>query len=114
MERNVNIFAKRMKGGKSWSLKGASNLSKIIALKMGENFTDRIAALVSGNLSERLTERFDEAIKTTERSIRKSVSKAIYPIHRGKIPFVDSKLTNGRKAIRSMFDLKGFSDMAYK
>lgn len=114
MERNVNIFAKRMKGGKSWSLKGASNLSKVIALKMGENFTDRVAALVSGRLSESLTERFEEAIKTTERSTRKSVSKAIYPIHRGKIPFVDSKLTNGRKAIRSMFDLKAFSDMAYK
>lgn len=114
MERNVNIFAKRMKGGKSWSLQGASNLSKIIALKIGDNFTDRISALVSGKLSERLIERFEESIKTAETSIRKTARKAVYPIHRGKIPFVDSKLTNGRKVIRSMFDLTPFSEMAYK
>ena len=38
MERNVDIFAKRMKGAKSWSEKGADNLSKIIALKMGKGF----------------------------------------------------------------------------
>ncbi len=33
MERNVYIFAKRMKGAKSWSKKGATNLAKVIALK---------------------------------------------------------------------------------
>ena len=114
MERNVNIFAKRMKGGKSWGLKGASNLSKIIALKMGENFNDRIAALVSGKLSERLTERFEEAIRVTETSVRKAIRKATYPMHQGRIPFTDSKITNGRKAIRRMFDLKPFSEIAYK
>lgn len=114
MERNVNIFAKRMKGGKSWSLRGASNLSKLIALKMGENFNDKIAALVSGKLSERLTERFEEAIRVTETSVRKAVRKATYPMHQGKIPFADSKITNGRKAIRRMFDLKPFSEIAYK
>ncbi|HEY5584576.1 MAG TPA: ISLre2 family transposase, partial [Ruminiclostridium sp.] len=32
MERNINIFVKRMKGGMSWSEAGGSNLSKIIAL----------------------------------------------------------------------------------
>jgi len=54
MERNVNIFAKRMKGGKSWSEKGANNLSKVIALKMEKGFKDKISALISGKLSERL------------------------------------------------------------
>jgi hypothetical protein len=41
MERNVEIFAKRMKGAKSWSEKGATNLSKIIALKIGKDFKDK-------------------------------------------------------------------------
>ncbi len=109
MERNVNIFAKRMKGGKSWSLRGASNLSKMITLKMGENFNDKIAALVSGKLSERLTERFEEVIKAVKTSVRKTVRKATYTMHQGKIPFTDSKVTNGRKAIRKMVDLKPFS-----
>lgn len=114
MERNVNIFANRMKGGKSWSVQGASNLSKIIALKMGKDFNDKIAALVSGRMSERLTERFKEAIKQTNKFVNKAVIKAAYPMQRGEIPFTGSKVTNGRKAIRSMFDLKPFSEMAYK
>ena len=114
MERNVNIFAERMKGGKSWSVQGASNLSKIIALKMGQNFNDKIGALISGKLSERLTKRFEESIKKTEVSVRRATGKAIYPMHQGSIPFTGSKVTNGRKAIRGMFDLKPFSEIAYR
>jgi hypothetical protein len=114
MERNVNIFAKRMKGGKSWSLQGASNLSKIIALKMGKDFSDKIASLVSGKLSEKLTERFEEAIRATKGSIREAVRKSVYPMHRGEIPFSNSKVTNGRKAIRRLFDLRPFSEMVYR
>lgn len=114
MERNVNIFAKRMKGGKSWSLQGATNLSKIIALKIGKDFNDKIASLVSGKLSEKLTERFEEAIRTTKASVREAVRKSVYPMHRGEIPFSKSKVTNGRKAIRRLFNLQPFSEMAYR
>jgi hypothetical protein len=114
MERNVNIYAKRMKGGKSWSLQGASNLSKIIALKMGKDFNDKIASLVSGKLSEKLTERFEEAIRATKASVREAVRKSVYPMHRGEIPFSKSKVTNGRKAIRRLFNLQPFSEMAYR
>lgn len=113
MERNVNIFAKRMKGGKSWSERGANNLSKIIALKMGKGFKDKILAL-SGQLSERLTERFEEALSVTKTAVKKTVKKSLYPIHQGQIPFSNSKTTNARKAIRSMFNLKEFSDMVYR
>ena len=114
MERNVNIFAKRMKGGKSWSLQGATNLSKIIALKLVKYFNDKIASLVSGKLSEKLTERFEEAIRTTKASVREAVRKSVYPMHRGEIPFSKSKVTNGRKAIRRLFNLQPFSEMAYR
>lgn len=114
MERNVNIFAKRMKGAKSWSEKGATNLSKIIALKMGKGFNDKIAALISGKLSERLSERFEEVIKITRQSVNKAAKKSVYPMHNGEIPFSNCKITNGRKAIRSMFDLRPFTEMVYR
>ena len=114
MERNVNIFAKRMKGGKSWSERGANNLSKIIALKMEKGFKDKISALISGQLSERLTERFVETISSTQVAVKKAVKKSLYPIHRGQIPFSNCKATNSRKAIRNMFDLKVFSEMVYR
>jgi hypothetical protein len=114
MERNVNIFAKRMKGGKSWSERGANNLSKIIALKMEKGFKDKISALISGQLSERFTERFVETISSTQAAVKKTVKKSLYPIHQGQIPFSNCKITNGRKAIRNMFDLKVFSEMVYR
>ncbi|NLA83317.1 MAG: ISLre2 family transposase [Clostridiales bacterium] len=114
IERNVNIFAKRMKGGKSWSEKGANNLAKIIALKMEKGFKDKISALISGQLSERLRERFVDTISSTQAAVKKTVKKSLYPIHQGQIPFSNCKTTNGRKAIRSMFDLKVFSEMVYR
>lgn len=114
MERNINIFAKRMKGGKSWSEKGASNLSKIIALKMGKGFKDKVVSLVSGTLSERITERFEEVLKNSKTSMDREIKNCVYPIHQGKIPFIDSYVTNGRKVIRKIFDLKPFSEMIYR
>jgi len=68
-----------MKGAKSWSEKGATNLSKIIALKMGEDFKER---KVSGKLSERLTERFEEKIINTREVLKATVKKSVYPLHR--------------------------------
>ena len=109
MERNINIFGKRMKGGKSWSEKGATNLAKIIALKTSKGFNDSIAALVSEKLSEKLTHRFEETIHNAKIVKDNAVKKSAYPIQRGQIPFSNCKVTNGRKVIRSMFDLKPFS-----
>jgi len=114
MERNVGIFAKRMKGAKSWSKKGATNLSKIIALKMGKGFKDKISSLVSGKLSEKLTERFEETLGSTKVELKRTIKKSIYALPRGEIPFSNCKVTNGRKAIRSMFDLRPFSEMVYR
>ena len=114
MERNIDIFAKRMKGAKSWSEKGADNLSKIIALKMGKGFKDKVAALISGKVSERLTERFDETLSSSKAGLKKTIKRTMYPLHRGEIPFSSCKVTNGRKVIRSMFDLKAFNEMVYR
>jgi len=114
MERQVEIFAARMKGAKSWSEKGATNLSKIIALKMCNGFKTKIAALISTKLPERFTERFEEVVTNTKEGLKKAVKKSVYPLHRGEMPFSNCQVTNGRKAIRSMFDLKPFSEIIYR
>ena len=114
MERQVRIFAARMKGAKSWSEKGATNLAKIIALKMGESFKEKIAALVSGKLPDRFTERFVETITNSKSGLEKAVKKSIYPVHKGGLPYTNCSVTNGRKAIRNMFNLKTFSEIIYR
>lgn len=114
MERQVRVFASRMKGAKSWSEKGATHLSKIIALKMGKGFKEKIAALVSGKLPDRLTERFVETITNSKSGLKKAVKKSIYPVHRGELPYTNCSVTNGRKIVRNMFNLKTFSEMIYR
>lgn len=114
MERNVGIFSKRMKGAKSWSEKGATNLAKIIALKKGTDFKTKLSALISGKLSERLAERFEETIKNAEKVLIKRVNKKLYPLHQGKVPFSDCKITNGRKAILNIFEMRPFSEIIYR
>ena len=114
MERQIEAFAKRMKGAKSWSEKGATNLSKIIALKMCDGFKEKLAGLVSGKLPERFTDRFEEEIINTRQNLKKAAKKSVYPLHRGGIPYSNCKVTNGRKVIRNMFDLKPFSELTYR
>jgi len=40
-KKNIDAFACRMNGRKSWSKKGANNLSKVIVLKMDKGFNDK-------------------------------------------------------------------------
>ncbi|MGI6778145.1 MAG: hypothetical protein ACOX7R_09060 [Acetivibrionales bacterium] len=114
MEKNVDIFAKRMKGSKSWSEKGVERLSKIIALKLGQGFKDKVAALISGKVSERVTERFEETILSSKAVLKKTIIRAVYPLHKGQIPFTNCKMTNSRKVIQRMFDYRPFSEMIYR
>jgi hypothetical protein len=114
MERNINIFADRMKRGKSWSIKGATNLSKIIALKMSEGFKEKTGGLISCEISETMLERFNVVLSGAEANRKIRVKEALYPIHKGRLPFQDVSVTNGRKSIKNMFRNKGFSEMVYR
>lgn len=114
MEKNVDLFAKRMKGAKSWSEEGATNLAKIIAIKMGENFKEKLAGLISGQVSEQLTERFEETITNTRKTIDKAIKKNIHPLHRGKLPYSNYKMTNGRRVILNLFNMQDFGELTYR
>jgi hypothetical protein len=114
MERNIGVFSDRMKRGKSWSKDGATNLSKIIALKMVSGFKDKIASLISGKLPERFTERFKEVISSSKISLSRDIKKCIYPMHRGSIPFTSYKVTEFGEEVRKIFNLKTFSELMYR
>lgn len=110
MEHNVcDVIYIRMKGRKmSWSIKGATNLSKILALKASGRLYKVIRDMLSSNLSERLTQSFKEVIKKPAQ-ICKETKTNIYPIAKGGMPFSGSSITNGRKAIRDLIEYGGQS-----
>ena len=114
MESNVNRFASRMKGRKSWSEKGATNLAKIIALKLSGCFKDKIGGLISANLSEKLQEQFEEQIINVRDFIKEPKKNKIYPIQRGSIPFEGSSKTSGREAIQRLFNYRTFTELIYR
>ena len=111
MERNILEFAKRMKGAKSWSEKGATNLAKIISLKLEKNFKNNIERLVTSEISERLKERFEQKIINPKDYLKKAKKKKVYPINRGEIPYKNYNLNNSRKAIKSLLNYKGFTEL---
>ena len=114
MESNVNSFASRMKGRKSWSEKGATNLAKIIALKLSGCFKDKIGGLISAKLSEEIQERFEEEIINTRDFLKKPKKSKIYPTQRGLMPFTGSSKTNGREAIQNLFNYRNFTELIYR
>lgn len=114
MESNVNRFASRMKGKKSWSEKGATNLAKIIALKVSANFKDKIGGLISADLSEQLQERFEEPVINTREFLKNPKKSKIYPIQRGLMPFVGCSKTNGREAIQRLLNYRNFTELIYR
>ncbi len=86
----------------SWSKAGANNLAKILALKASGKLYNKINSLLSGELSERLTQKVKE--------IKKPKPKTnIYPVRRGSMLFSACSVTNGRKAIQSLITYGGQS-----
>jgi hypothetical protein len=115
MEHHIcDIIAQRMKHRKSsWSIKGADNLGKLLAAKASR----RLHAVV---------ERFSKIVLPEDKSneIIEILSSSKTPkkdgkgkdgnIHKGQIPFKNCAVTNGRKAIRKMFNMQAFSDLIYR
>jgi len=92
---------------------GADNLGKLLAAK------------VTGHLHE-VIGKFSKIILPEDKTceIIQILSAAKAPkidgkgedgnIHKGHIPFTNCAVTNGRKAIRSMFDMKEFNSLIYR
>jgi len=105
--------AKRMKHQKaSWSKAGASNLGRILCRKVCGNLYDAITALSRTVLPERYIETIEEVLSSAK-APKKDGRGYLYPV-RGRNPFTEAFMTNGRKAILSMLGDRRGSELIYR
>lgn len=114
MEHNIcDILAQRMKGNKtSWTKKGASNLAKILAEKASKELPSTIKLLLNKGIKEEKLEEIIEKIGlTASQANRKPKKSKIYKHKRSSLPFSNSAVTNGRKAIQKMLEDRCASEL---
>ena len=115
MEHHIcDIIAQRMKHRKaSWSIEGAGNLGKLLAAKAGKRLNEVIEKYSKIILPGEKTYEIIEILNSSKAPKKDGKGKE-GNIHRGQIPFTNCSVTNGRKAIRSMFNMRNFSDLIYR
>ncbi|HPA55074.1 MAG TPA: ISLre2 family transposase [Bacillota bacterium] len=115
MEHHIcDIIAQRMKHRKaSWSIEGASNLGKLLAAKASRRLNEVVEKYSKIILPEEKTHEIIE-ILSSSKAPKKDGKGKDGNIHKGQRPFTNYPVTNGRKAIRSMFNMRNFSDLIYR
>ncbi len=115
MEHHIcDIIAQRMKHRKaSWSIEGASNLGKLLAAKASGRLNEVVEKFSNIILPEEKTYEIIE-ILSSSKAPKKDGKGKDGNIHKGQIPFTNYSVTNGRKAIRSMFNMRNFTDLVYR
>lgn len=115
MEANIcQVATHRMKRRKaSWSKKGAANLGRILALKACKRLHETIESISKIILPESKTEEIIEILTATKAPKIDGKGKD-GNIHKGRIPFRDTFVTNGRQSIKKMFDYIEFSQLCYR
>jgi hypothetical protein len=114
MEHHVcDGAAKRMKHQKaSWSKVGAGNLGRILCIKMCGSIYDTVSSLSKVVLPERFTEKIEGVLSAAKAPV-KDGKGYYYPVN-GSVPFKETFVTNGRKAIITMLSDKGGADLIYR
>ncbi len=114
MEHHVcDGAAKRMKHQKaSWSKKGASNLGRILCLKVCENLYEAVTSLSKATLPERYAEDIEEVLSAAK-APKEDGNGYLYPVRGGR-PFANTFMTNGRKAILSLIENRDFNGLSYR
>ncbi len=100
MEHNIcDVLAQRMKGRKmSWSIKGANNLSKILAEKFSGSLYTTIDKLLYGVIPEQKFEEIVDAIKRVASKVPSKLKKQkTYKIHEATRPFEGCAVTEGKE-----------------
>lgn len=93
--------AKRMKHQKaSWSKEGAGNLGRMLCVKMCGSLYERVSSLSRTALPACYSENI-EAVLSAAKAPKKDGKGYSYPLN-GSIPFANTYVTNGRKAIMQM------------
>lgn len=114
MEHHVcDGAAKRMKHQKaSWSKAGAGNMGRLLCRKVCGSLYETVTSLSRMALPERYTERIEEVLSAAK-APKKDGSGYLYPM-RGRSPFAEAFMTNGRKAILGMLKDRNFSELIYR
>jgi hypothetical protein len=115
MEHQIcDILSLRMKGRKmSWSVAGANNMAKILALKASGKLYDTIQSLMSPVIPEKFLEKYMKVISAAKNKVdevKKKVPK-VYPVHQGQIPYTGCAMTEGRKAIRNLISYRRLEEI---
>jgi len=115
MEHHIcDIIAQRMKHRKaSWSIEGAGNLGKLLAAKASRRLNEVVEKYSKIVLPEEKTAEIIQ-ILSASKAPKKDGKGKDGNIHKGQIPFTNYPVTNGRKAIRSMFSMRNFTDLVYR
>jgi hypothetical protein len=117
MEHNIcDVIAQRMKDRKmSWSIKGAGNPAKILVEKASKRIYNIIDEVCSGVIPEDKLGTITEMITLTAADVnKKAKGSKYYPVKQARIPFTGCAMTNGRKAIQSLFQERNFSELIYR
>ena len=117
MDHNIcDALAQRMKGRKmSWSIKGANNLSKILAEKFSGTLYTTINKLQYGAIPDEKFEEIVEAVKNVaDKRLEFKNKQKTYKVHEASRPFEGCAVTEGRKAIRKIFDDRCATDLIYR
>ena len=115
MEHQIfDVIGVRMKGLKmSWSIQGANNLGKILAGRKSGKLTDIVATSMLSDIPEDLSKTITTQLKTFTAAVKKNMHK-VYRVQKGGWPFEGMPTTNSRKVIRSIFEMKNFSELIYR
>ena len=115
MEHHVcDVIAQRMKHRKaSWSRSGADNLAKLLAAKASKRLHEVVEKFSIIVLPEEQTREIIETLSAAK-TPKKDGKGSDGTIPKGRVPFADAAVTNGRKAIRDMFAIRGFGELTYR
>ena len=116
MEHNIcDVLAQRMKGRKmSWSINGADNLSKILSEKFSNRLFDTVDKIYKNIIPNDVIDTIVTKLPLTVFQANKEPKKSnVYKCSSAQIPYSGAAVTLGRKIIRDLCGLKGFSDINY-
>jgi uncharacterized membrane protein len=115
MEHHIcDIIAQRMKHRKaSWSIQGAENMGRLLALKVCKKLHEALRKFSKTVLPNEQCYEIIE-VMSAAKSPKKDGKGSDGNIHKGHIPFSDCAVTDGRKVIKMMFNLRDFYDLVYR
>ena len=117
MERNVELFDRRMDGPLSWSIQGANHMAKILAHKISGTLPEALAGIWEASNTRKLERTQEIPVKNTKKT---NTSKAYsngngsWKVQQGSFPFKDSSLSPGRKIIHNLLNYRELCDIGFQ